>query len=156
MMREPSMLVRETAAEQLEERQSDWAYSKPVVVLDIIWNLAFVVVAFGVLVWSRDERPDIPLRLWIIGYPFQCFLHMVCFVWSISGGGGGRARSTAHLMQGGKGFEPWIEGEFRAVRVISPIGRGWWQVYNYLILRVTLVFDDLEKLMVVLDLLLIG
>ncbi|XP_039010904.1 E3 ubiquitin-protein ligase At4g11680-like isoform X2 [Hibiscus syriacus] len=78
MMREPSMLVRETAAEQLEERQSDWAYSKPVVVLDFIWNLAFVVVAFGVLVWSRDERPDIPLRLWIIGYAFQCFLHMVC------------------------------------------------------------------------------
>ncbi|KAK9003556.1 hypothetical protein V6N11_084198 [Hibiscus sabdariffa] len=78
MMREPSMLVRETAAEQLEERQSDWAYSKPVVILDIIWNLAFVVVAIGVLVLSRDERPDMPLRLWIIGYAFQCFLHMVC------------------------------------------------------------------------------
>ncbi|MCI65705.1 E3 ubiquitin-protein ligase, partial [Trifolium medium] len=27
LMREPSMMVRETAAEQLEERQSDWAYS---------------------------------------------------------------------------------------------------------------------------------
>ncbi|MBA0611544.1 hypothetical protein Godav_012221 [Gossypium davidsonii] len=78
MMREPSMLVRETAAEQLEERQSDWAYSKPVVVLDIIWNLAFVVVAVGVLILSRNESPDMPLRLWIIGYAFQCFLHIVC------------------------------------------------------------------------------
>ncbi|KAB2018240.1 hypothetical protein ERO13_D08G197800v2 [Gossypium hirsutum] len=78
MMREPSMLVRETAAEQLEERQSDWAYSKPVVVLDIIWNLAFVVVAVGVLIFSRNESPDMPLRLWIIGYAFQCFLHIVC------------------------------------------------------------------------------
>ncbi|CAH8256946.1 unnamed protein product [Arabidopsis lyrata] len=29
VMREPSMIVREVAAEQLEERQSDWAYFKP-------------------------------------------------------------------------------------------------------------------------------
>ncbi|KAH0913291.1 hypothetical protein HID58_036612 [Brassica napus] len=61
-MREPSMLVREAAAEQLEERQSDWAYSKPVVVLDIVWNLAFVSVAAGVLVMSRNENPIMPLR----------------------------------------------------------------------------------------------
>ena len=77
-MREPSMLVRETAAEQLEERQSDWAYSKPVVVLDIIWNFAFVVVATTVLVLSRCESPTMPLRLWLIGYALQCVLHMVC------------------------------------------------------------------------------
>ncbi|TYI34698.1 hypothetical protein ES332_A03G026600v1 [Gossypium tomentosum] len=77
-MREPSMLVRETAAEQLEERQSDWAYSKPVVILDVIWNFAFVAVAAGVLFLSRDENPEMPLRLWIIGYAFQCLLHMVC------------------------------------------------------------------------------
>nr|XP_011463819.1 PREDICTED: E3 ubiquitin-protein ligase At1g63170 isoform X2 [Fragaria vesca subsp. vesca] len=78
LMREPSMLVRETAAEQLEERQSDWAYSKPVVVLDIIWNFAFVVVAATVLVLSRSESPEMPLRLWIVGYAMQCLLHMVC------------------------------------------------------------------------------
>ncbi|XP_022720109.1 E3 ubiquitin-protein ligase At1g12760-like isoform X4 [Durio zibethinus] len=78
MMREPSMLVRETAAEQLEERQSDWAYSKPVVILDIVWNFAFVAVALGVLVLSRNEWPKMPLRLWIIGYALQCLLHMVC------------------------------------------------------------------------------
>ncbi|KAK9036575.1 hypothetical protein V6N11_078570 [Hibiscus sabdariffa] len=78
LMREPSMLVRETAAEQLEERHSDWAYSKPVVVLDVIWNFAFVAVAVGVLVLSWKERPSMPLRLWIIGYAFQCLLHMVC------------------------------------------------------------------------------
>ncbi|KAF5729962.1 E3 ubiquitin-protein ligase [Tripterygium wilfordii] len=80
LMREPSMLVRETAAEQLEERQSDWAYSKPVVVLDVIWNLAFVVVAVSVLILSRYEKPDIALRLWIIGYGLQCLLHMACVV----------------------------------------------------------------------------
>eukprot|EP00252_Welwitschia_mirabilis_P019057 TRINITY_DN4315_c0_g1_i1.p1 TRINITY_DN4315_c0_g1~~TRINITY_DN4315_c0_g1_i1.p1 ORF type:complete len:406 (-),score=64.45 TRINITY_DN4315_c0_g1_i1:266-1483(-) len=78
IMREPSMLVRETAAEQLEERQSDWAYSRPVVVLDIIWNLAFVLVALVVLILSRNENPSMPLRIWISGYALQCLLHMVC------------------------------------------------------------------------------
>ncbi|XP_059661729.1 E3 ubiquitin-protein ligase At1g12760-like [Cornus florida] len=78
MMREPSMLVRETAAEQLEERQSDWAYSTPVVVLDIIWNFAFVAVALVVMVLSRNESPLMPLRLWVLGYALQCVLHMVC------------------------------------------------------------------------------
>ncbi|KAK8578721.1 hypothetical protein V6N13_142002 [Hibiscus sabdariffa] len=77
-MREPSMLVRETAAEQLEERQSDWAYSKPVVALDIFWNFVFVAAAVGVLVLSRDEKPNMPLRVWIIGYASLCLLHMVC------------------------------------------------------------------------------
>ncbi|XP_057417801.1 E3 ubiquitin-protein ligase At1g12760-like [Lotus japonicus] len=78
MMREPSMVVRETAAEQLEERQSDWAYSKPVVVLDILWNFVFVVAAATVLVLSRSETPSTPLRLWILGYALQCVVHVVC------------------------------------------------------------------------------
>ncbi|XP_010933860.1 E3 ubiquitin-protein ligase At1g12760 isoform X2 [Elaeis guineensis] len=78
LMREPSVQVRETAAEQLEERQTDWAYSRPVVFLDILWNLAFVSVAAGVLVLSRDERPSMPLRLWIVGYVLQCVLHVIC------------------------------------------------------------------------------
>ncbi|CAH8357609.1 unnamed protein product [Eruca vesicaria subsp. sativa] len=78
MIREPSMLVRESAAEQLEERQSDWAYSKPVVVLDFVWNLAFVAVATAVLVLSGAEKPNTPLRVWIVGYGLQCVMHMVC------------------------------------------------------------------------------
>ncbi|RWR96919.1 E3 ubiquitin-protein ligase-like protein isoform X2 [Cinnamomum micranthum f. kanehirae] len=77
-MREPSMPVRENAAEQLEERQSDRAYSKPVVVLDLLWDLAFVAAATAVLLSSRDEDPSMPLRLWIVGYALQCLLHMVC------------------------------------------------------------------------------
>ncbi|WJX88880.1 hypothetical protein P8452_70921 [Trifolium repens] len=78
LMREPSMMVRETAAEQLEERQSDWAYSKPVVILDILWNFAFIVAAVVVLILSRDESPSSPLRLWISGYALQCVVHVVC------------------------------------------------------------------------------
>ncbi|XP_020081204.1 E3 ubiquitin-protein ligase At1g12760-like isoform X2 [Ananas comosus] len=78
IMREPSVAVREAAAEHLEERQSDWAYSRPVVVLDVLWNVAFLAVAAIVLVLSRHERPSMPLRLWIGGYILQCVLHVVC------------------------------------------------------------------------------
>lgn len=73
-------MVRESAAEQLEERQSDWAYSKPVVVLDVLWNFAFVAAALGVMVVSRGESPTMPLRVWIVGYGLQCILHVVCVV----------------------------------------------------------------------------
>ncbi|CAA0820788.1 RING/U-box superfamily protein [Striga hermonthica] len=77
-MREPSVRVREAAAEQIEERQSDWAYSKPIVILDLVWNLAFVALSISVLISSRREAPSMPLRLWIAGYALQCVLHMVC------------------------------------------------------------------------------
>ncbi|CAK9134451.1 unnamed protein product [Ilex paraguariensis] len=78
MMRDPSIRVREAAAEQIESRQSDWAYSKPIVVLDLLWNFAFVFVSVAVLSLSGNENPSMPLRLWIVGYAFQCVLHMVC------------------------------------------------------------------------------
>jgi hypothetical protein len=76
--REPSVLVREAAAEHLEERQADWAYSRPVVALDLLWNLAFITVAAVVLVLSRDEDSPMPLRTWVAGYALQCVVHMVC------------------------------------------------------------------------------
>ncbi|KAF3943243.1 hypothetical protein CMV_030179 [Castanea mollissima] len=41
----PSMLVREMATRQLEERRADWGYSKLMLALDIMWNVAFVVVS---------------------------------------------------------------------------------------------------------------
>ena len=78
MLREPSVRVRETAAEQLEERQSDWAYSKPIIVLDVLWNMAFVVMAVVVLGLSLEEKPDVSLRLWIFGYGLQCLFHVAC------------------------------------------------------------------------------
>lgn len=104
MMNEPSMRVRESAAEQLEERRTDWAYSKPIVVLDIIWNFGFVVLAAVVLVLSRYETASVPLRLWIVGYALQCVLHMVCvcveyrrrlrFGWLPEGSGGNSNSSS--------------------------------------------------------------
>ncbi|XP_042474515.1 E3 ubiquitin protein ligase RIE1-like [Zingiber officinale] len=79
--RRPSMLVRETAALQLEERRANWAYSRPVVALDIAWNLVFSAVAVAVLGATACERPSVPLRLWIAGYAVQCVFH-VFLVWS--------------------------------------------------------------------------
>ncbi|KAL5553249.1 hypothetical protein UlMin_040650 [Ulmus minor] len=72
-----SMLVRETAARELEERRADWGYSKPVVALDMMWNTAFVVVSVVMLIITADERPNTPIRLWICGYAFQCLVHVV-------------------------------------------------------------------------------
>ncbi|KAK3421456.1 hypothetical protein EUGRSUZ_G02105 [Eucalyptus grandis] len=78
--RGPSMLVRETAARELEQRRADWGYSRPVVALDIMWNTAFVLVSVVMLVVTADEHPNTPIRLWICGYAAQCLVHVV-LVW---------------------------------------------------------------------------
>ncbi|XP_074279898.1 E3 ubiquitin-protein ligase At1g63170-like [Silene latifolia] len=75
---EQSVRVRETAAQQIEERQSDWAFSTPIVILDLIWNTVFVVSAIVVMFLSKGETTHAPLRLWIVGYGVQCVIHMVC------------------------------------------------------------------------------
>ncbi|KAK0574568.1 hypothetical protein LWI29_025573 [Acer saccharum] len=78
--RGPSMLVRETAARELEDRRADWGYSKPVVALDMLWNTAFVVVSAVMLIITVNEKPNTPIRLWICGYALQCLVHVV-LVW---------------------------------------------------------------------------
>ncbi|XP_038903580.1 E3 ubiquitin-protein ligase At4g11680-like [Benincasa hispida] len=55
------------------------SYSMPILVLDVVWNLAFVLVSIVVLLSTFKERPSTPLRLWISGYGLQCLLH-VAFV----------------------------------------------------------------------------
>ncbi|URE47881.1 Ring zinc finger [Musa troglodytarum] len=77
-MMERWLLVWEAFTEQLEERQSNWAYSRTVVFLDTLLNLAFLAAAAGVLVLSRDEAPSMPLRLWFGGYALQCVFFIVC------------------------------------------------------------------------------
>uniref|UniRef100_J3KYN5 Uncharacterized protein n=1 Tax=Oryza brachyantha TaxID=4533 RepID=J3KYN5_ORYBR len=66
------MLVRETTT-HLERRHANWAHSRPVVALDIAWNIA---VAAAVLVASMEESPVTPLRLWLVGYALQCLVHV--------------------------------------------------------------------------------
>ncbi|XP_059310304.1 E3 ubiquitin protein ligase RIE1-like [Lycium ferocissimum] len=73
-------LVRETAARELDERRADWGYSKPVVALDMMWNLGFVIVSVVVLCCAVDEEPNVPIRVWICGYGLQCVVHVV-LVW---------------------------------------------------------------------------
>lgn len=69
-----------TAARELEERRADWGYSKPVVALDIMWNLAFVVVSVVMLICTAKEIPNVPVRVWVCGYAAQCLVHVV-LVW---------------------------------------------------------------------------
>ncbi|GER31081.1 RING/U-box superfamily protein [Striga asiatica] len=75
-----SMVVRETAARELEERRADWGYSKPVVALDIMWNMAFVIVSVIMLICTAKEKPHVPIRVWVCGYALQCLVHVV-LVW---------------------------------------------------------------------------
>ncbi|GAB4851810.1 hypothetical protein Ancab_031209 [Ancistrocladus abbreviatus] len=54
----------------------NYAYSKSLVILDVIWNLASVLLSLFVLLWTMGEKPSTPLRVWIGGYALQCFLHV--------------------------------------------------------------------------------
>ncbi|OEL20108.1 hypothetical protein BAE44_0018875, partial [Dichanthelium oligosanthes] len=92
--RGPSMLVRETAALQLQRRRADWAHSRPVVALDIAWNVAFAAAAAAVLASSAEESPVKPLRLWLVGYAAQCLVH-VALVCADTRRGPQRARHSA-------------------------------------------------------------
>ena len=57
-----------------------WYYWKAIMVVDLVWNLGFVVVAVVVLLSTFKERPSTPLRLWLFGYSLQCLFH-VAFVY---------------------------------------------------------------------------
>ncbi|XP_042424207.1 E3 ubiquitin protein ligase RIE1-like [Zingiber officinale] len=97
----PSFLVRATAgrfvappmlsdatpdtdARQIADPPYNWGYSKPVVVLDVAWNSLFVLVSAAVLLWASRERPETPIRAWVLGYAVQCLLHVgfVCCEYS--------------------------------------------------------------------------
>ncbi|XP_026415697.1 E3 ubiquitin protein ligase RIE1-like isoform X1 [Papaver somniferum] len=76
---EPSSMFRRdsTSSVGLDGQQNDnWGYSKPVVILDVIWNLAFVLVSSVVLSSTISENPSTPLRVWIVGYAIQCLFHV--------------------------------------------------------------------------------
>ena len=44
------------------------------------WNMAFVVVTAVMLACTTAERPNTPIRVWIVGYALQCLVH-VLLVW---------------------------------------------------------------------------
>ncbi|AQK55156.1 E3 ubiquitin protein ligase RIE1 [Zea mays] len=74
--RGPSMMVHEATTLQLHRRRADWAHSRPVVTLDIAWNVACAAAAALVLASSAKDSPVKPLRLWLVGYAAQCLVHV--------------------------------------------------------------------------------
>ncbi|CAJ1816161.1 unnamed protein product [Sphenostylis stenocarpa] len=78
MLGEASVRVREAAAAEVEGRQSEWAYSRPVVAVDVLWNAAFLVIGASVLWLGAAEKPSVPLRTWIVGYLVQGMVHSLC------------------------------------------------------------------------------
>ncbi|GJP70049.1 hypothetical protein CLOP_g1040 [Closterium sp. NIES-67] len=81
LMRRRQSPRQASAPEQLPDPQpSTWAYSRPVVILDAFWNLAFVVVTAITLFISqaRHEHPPAPLSIWLLGYAVQCAVHVIC------------------------------------------------------------------------------
>lgn len=75
-----SEMMRERAASQLDVRRAEWGYSRPVVAIDMVWNLAFALAAVVVLSSTVNEKPNVPVRVWLIGYALQCIFHTV-LVW---------------------------------------------------------------------------
>ncbi|KAL8162928.1 hypothetical protein V2J09_014417 [Rumex salicifolius] len=64
-----------------DTEDDDYGAWRPLLVLDVLWNLAFVLVSVAALCWTVKEKPLTPLRVWIGGYGLQCLLH-VGFVYS--------------------------------------------------------------------------
>lgn len=60
----------------VEDCGSSSRFFSPIVFLDAIWNMAFVVVAVIVIFSTFKEKPSTPLRVWVSGYALQCFLHV--------------------------------------------------------------------------------
>ncbi|CAI0432014.1 unnamed protein product [Linum tenue] len=46
----------------------------------MLWNIAFVLASFTMLMLTTKERPNTPIRVWICGYALQCLVHVV-LVW---------------------------------------------------------------------------
>lgn len=72
-----SLVVLYNVAHHLESWRESVGYSFPAVVIDTIWNLVFVIVSVAMLIWSRSEKPNVPVRVWICVYALQCLVHVL-------------------------------------------------------------------------------
>ncbi|CAI7830310.1 unnamed protein product [Closterium sp. NIES-54] len=105
LMRRRQSPRRASAPEQLPDPQpSTWAYSRPVVILDAFWNLAFVVVTAITLFISqaRNERPPAPLSIWLLGYAVQCAVHVICVLLEHERRESRRVREQREQRRGGR------------------------------------------------------
>ncbi|WCJ28693.1 Zinc finger C3HC4 type (RING finger) family protein [Euphorbia peplus] len=62
--------------QSINNNNRSFSYSKPVMVLDLVWNSAFVLVSIAVLLFAVGEKPSTPLRFWVLGYCLQCVFHV--------------------------------------------------------------------------------
>lgn len=65
-------------------RGARW-WARPVVALDVLWNVMSGLAAAAVVARSCGEAPRAPLRLWAAGYALQCLLHAACVIVELSG-----------------------------------------------------------------------
>ncbi|XP_076920808.1 E3 ubiquitin protein ligase RIE1-like [Bidens hawaiensis] len=72
-----SIIVRQNVAMQLEDWREEFGYSFPVVVVETLWNLAFVVLSIVTLFWYAWEERCVRLRVWICGYVVHCVANVV-------------------------------------------------------------------------------
>ncbi|GAB2217311.1 hypothetical protein Droror1_Dr00000484 [Drosera rotundifolia] len=79
-LRSPSLLVRQSAAHQIADTRSNFAYSKPLVIFDLIWNTVVVFSAAAGLGLSFGERDGGRFRVWVLVYGGQCLVHVGCEV----------------------------------------------------------------------------
>ena len=79
-LRSHSAVVQETVAHELEEHHSNWTYSKSMVVLDMTWNMAFIVVWAVMLAYTVKDNPNMPIHWWIYNYVLQCLIQ-VALLW---------------------------------------------------------------------------
>ncbi|KAK1376980.1 putative Cleavage and polyadenylation specificity factor [Heracleum sosnowskyi] len=68
------LLVRQSATEYVMMRETTWW---PVIILRLIFNLAFIVASMCVMIASLHEAPPVHLRVWIVGYAIKCGVHGV-------------------------------------------------------------------------------
>ncbi|KAM1027969.1 hypothetical protein FF1_040643 [Malus domestica] len=144
-LRDPSVRVRENAAEQLEERQSFWFHSKPAIILDLLWNLVFVIVGFTVLGLSVEEKPLVPMRIWVVGYILLCVVHVGCVVaayWrrrEAGWGSGGSESLVSGSNVGGYGGEHGLADDTSITKNLesanSMFSFIWWVIGFYWVLN---------------------
>ena len=72
--------------------------------------MTFVVASIVMLIWSVNEKPNVPLRVWICGYALQCVVNIV-LVWLEY------RRRSVRRRESGSGESGELEGgEFRGGR----------------------------------------
>lgn len=87
MLIDLSLMLRDISTEAEGETEPEagelrrHGLSRPVLLfINVVWNMAFVILCAVMLILGSGESPAMPLRLWIVGYALQCVVQIVCLV----------------------------------------------------------------------------